>query len=60
MDDDEGSIRGALMCNSSTAIVLFHWAAGDDEPYPDSQHLPSVSRDPYEVLNWALEDQSLL
>ncbi|KAG6004545.1 hypothetical protein E4U43_000717 [Claviceps pusilla] len=48
------TIREALMCNSGTGIVLFHWIAGDDKPYPDYNTYHQC-RDPFEVLNWAVD-----
>ena len=29
------TLREVLMCNSGVGLIMFHWANGLDEPYPD-------------------------
>ncbi len=49
------TIREALMCNSGTGLVMFHWIEGLDTPYPDYKTFHQC-RDSDAVLNWALEN----
>lgn len=49
------TLRQALMCNSGTGLVTFHWVKGSEEPYPDYDTYHQC-RDPELVLDWALRN----
>ncbi|OAL31794.1 hypothetical protein AYO22_00664 [Fonsecaea multimorphosa] len=50
------SLREVLMCNpGGTEVILFHWMADSEKPYPDYNTFHQC-RDPGAVLDWALEN----